>query len=76
MITTIIDDQKLTVSGDWGFLAGFLGTRAAVQEKVGDFFANLASRRDEVKRRCRNVLQARVAELSSNAHTDFTALQM
>ena len=25
MITTIIDDQKLTVSGDWGFLAGFLG---------------------------------------------------
>ena len=24
MITTIIDDQKLTVSGDWGFLDGFL----------------------------------------------------
>ena len=24
MITTIIDDQKLTVSGDWGFLVGFL----------------------------------------------------
>ena len=28
MITTIIDDQKLTVSGDWGFLAGFLGPAA------------------------------------------------
>ena len=53
-----------------------LGTRAAVQEKVGDFFANLASRRDEVKRRCRTVLQARVAELSGSAHADFTALQM
>ena len=25
MITTIIDDQKLTALGDWGFLAGFLG---------------------------------------------------
>ena len=25
MITTIIDDKKLTVSGDWGFLARFLG---------------------------------------------------
>ena len=53
-----------------------LGTRAAVQEKVGDFFANLASRRDEVKRRCRTVLQARVAELSGSGHADFTALQM
>ncbi len=53
-----------------------LGTRAAVQEKVGDFFANLASRRDEVKRRCRTVLQARVAELSGSAHADFTALQV
>ena len=53
-----------------------LGARAAVPEKVGDFFANLAGRRDEVKRRCRTVLQARVAELSGSAHADFTALQM
>ena len=30
-----------------------LGTRGAVQEKVADFFANLASRWEEVKRRCR-----------------------
>ena len=53
-----------------------LGARAAVPEKVGDFFANLASRREEVKRRCRTVLQARVAELSGSGHADFTALQM
>ena len=53
-----------------------LGTRAAVQEKVGDFCANLASRRDEVERRCRTLFQARVTELSGSAHADFTALQM
>ena len=34
-----------------------LGTRAAVQEKVGDFFACLSSRREAMKRRCRTVLQ-------------------
>ena len=33
-----------------------LSTRAAVQEKVGDFFTDLANRREEVKRRCRTVL--------------------
>ena len=57
-----------------------LGTRAAVQEKVGDFFANLANRREEVKRRGRTVLQARAAEPavsaqatpSSPADVDFT----
>ncbi len=40
-----------------------LGTKAAVQDKVGDFFARLADRREEVKRRCRTVLQARAEEL-------------
>ena len=30
MITTIIDDQKLTALGDWGFLAGFLVASALV----------------------------------------------
>ncbi len=39
-----------------------LGTRAAVREKVGDFFARLSTRREEVKRRCRTVLQAQVEE--------------
>ena len=35
-----------------------LGTRAAVRERVGDFFTHLAHRREEVKRRCRTILQA------------------
>ena len=40
-----------------------LGTRAAVREKVGSFFTELTQRRDEVKRRCRTVLQAKADEL-------------
>ena len=40
-----------------------LGTRAAVQEKLCHFFSQLASRREEVKQRCRTVLQARAEEL-------------
>ena len=35
MITTIIDDQKLTVSGDWGFLAGFLGLGMVSAPQIG-----------------------------------------
>ena len=48
-----------------------LGTRAAVQEKVGDFFTALANRRQEVKRRCRTVLQARTAELTGRLQADI-----
>ena len=44
-----------------------LGTRAAVRDKVGDFFTRLPSRREEVKRRCRTVLQARAEELTASA---------
>ena len=33
-----------------------LGTRVAVQEMVGNFLIGLASRKEEVKRRCRTVL--------------------
>ncbi len=40
-----------------------LGTKALVQERVGNFLGRLASRRDEVKRRCRTVLQSRAAGL-------------
>ena len=36
-----------------------LGTRAAVQERVENFLRGLSSRREEVKRRCRTVLQSR-----------------
>jgi transposase len=41
-----------------------LGTRARVQEKLGTFFQGLVERTEEVKYRCRTVLQARVDALS------------
>ena len=40
-----------------------LGTKAAVQEEVGAFFAGLAARTDEVKRRCRTALQVEAEAL-------------
>ena len=40
-----------------------LGSRAAVQERVGKFLAGLAKRKEEVKRRCRTVLQSRAESL-------------
>ena len=40
-----------------------LGTKSMVQERVGNFFASLASRKEEVKRRCRTVLQSRAEGL-------------
>ena len=49
-----------------------LGTRVAVQEKVGDFFTRLSSRREEVKRRCKTVLQTRAEEIIVCAPADFT----
>ncbi len=36
-----------------------LGTKALVQQRPNHFLAGLASRKDEVKRRCRTVLQSR-----------------
>ena len=46
-----------------------LGTRAKVQERVGSFLAGLASRKDEVKRRCRTVLQSRAETLWRDIQT-------
>ncbi len=40
-----------------------VGTKAAVQEKLGHFFAQLAYRKEEVRHRCRTILQARAEEL-------------
>ena len=40
-----------------------LGTKAAVQERVGNFLAGLRNRKDQVKRRCRTVLQSRAEAL-------------
>jgi hypothetical protein len=43
-----------------------LGTKAAVQEKVGAFFTGLAEGTEEVKRRCRTKLQADVTALTAD----------
>ena len=40
-----------------------LGTRTAVQERVGNFLAGLANRKEEVRRRCRTTLQSRAERL-------------
>ena len=53
-----------------------LGTKAAVLEKVGDFFTALSSRREEVKRRCRTVLQARASEMTGNHQANLPTPQM
>ena len=47
-----------------------LGTKAQVQERVSNFLAELAFRKDEVKRRCRTVLQSRAEELLRRSPTD------
>ena len=47
------------------------GPRLWVQERVGNFLGGLASRRDEVKRRCRTVLQSRAERLPRNPPARF-----
>ena len=47
-----------------------LGSKAAVQERVGSFLAGLASRKDEVRRRCRTILQSRAEALVRNPQPD------
>ncbi|MDO8674456.1 MAG: IS630 family transposase [Dehalococcoidia bacterium] len=41
-----------------------LGTKAKVEEKMGEFFQQLAGRTEEVKQRCRTVLQAQADAFS------------
>jgi len=57
----IWDWAREEVTANW-----CLGTKAAVQEKLGHFFAQLAYRTEEVKQRCRTVLQALVEEFLRN----------
>ena len=47
-----------------------LGSKAAVQERVGNFLAGLASRKDEVRRRCRTVLQSKAEAPLRNSQPD------
>ena len=49
-----------------------LGSKVKVQERVGSFLAGLKSRRDEVKRRCRTVLQSRAKNLLQHSPPDST----
>ena len=47
-----------------------LGSKVKVQERVGNFLAGLSSRKDEVRRRCRTVLQSRAEALLPNSQPD------
>ena len=48
-----------------------LGTKSLVKERVGNFLASLASRKEEVKRRCRTVLQSRAEGLLQDSPAPF-----
>ena len=47
-----------------------LGSRAVVQERIGKFLAGLSSRKDEVRRCCRTVLQSRAETLPRDSRPD------
>ena len=47
-----------------------LGSRARVQERVGNFLGEMAGRKEKVMRRCRTILQSRAEELLRNPHPD------
>ena len=47
-----------------------LGSKAAVQERVGGFLAGLAGRKEEVKGRCRTVLQSRAEAFLRDSQPD------
>ena len=47
-----------------------LGTKVKVQERVGSFLVGLANRKEEVKRRCRTVLQSRASALPRDSHSN------
>ena len=47
-----------------------LGTKAKVAEKVGNFLAGLDGRKDEVRRRCRTILQSRAEALPRKSRPD------
>ena len=53
-----------------------LGTKALVQERVGNFLQGLSNRKDEVKRRCRTVLQSRAETLRRDIQTLSSPRQM
>ena len=48
-----------------------LGSKALVQQRVGNFLSGLASQSGEVKRRCRTVLQSKAEALLRNSQPAF-----
>ena len=46
------------------------GHQVGSTEKMGECFTDLANRHEEVKRRCRTVLQASTAEPTGSAQVD------
>ena len=48
-----------------------LGTKAVVQQRVGNFLSGLDSRRDEVRRRCRTILQSKAEALLQDSRPRF-----
>ncbi len=50
-----------------------LGGKAAVQQRVGSFLTSLAVRKDEVRRRCRTVLQSRAKALLRDSRSPANA---
>ena len=48
-----------------------LGSREEVQLRVSNFLTGLASRKEEVRRRCRTVLQSRAEALLRNSRPDY-----
>ena len=53
-----------------------LRSKAAVQARVGSFLAGLANRKEEVRRRCRTVLQSRAEGLLRDSPPSFGRTQM
>ena len=47
-----------------------LGSREAVQERVGQFLAGLTHRKEEVRRRCRTILQSRAEALLPDSRSN------
>ena len=47
-----------------------LGTKVLVQERVANFLQGLSSQKEEVKRRCRTVLQSKAEGLPRNTQPD------
>ena len=64
-LTQLKERHPGPLNANWGWVRAeatgnlCLGSKAAVQQRVGNFLAGLVNRKEEVKRRCRTVLRSR-----------------